>query len=190
MSGTAISKSDAIAPRPSHTGRQAETNGTTASINRIGANGSSMEVTMWTARNASARSETLRCTASNTNRGTRSVCTRRTLATPIATLIVSRTSATAPVPRGRYQSALGPDTACHLRTPRIPPRRARGSLAREPAPAMQDRRRRSRALAPAGFRCSRSRLRRGPSRCARETCAPQPETGSPRPPPRQRPANG
>ena len=46
-----------------------DANGITVSIRRIGANPSSSEVTMWTSRNAIASSETLRCTASSTNRG-------------------------------------------------------------------------------------------------------------------------
>src|ERR1035437_2596630 len=81
------------------------------SRSRIGANVSSSEVTMWTTRNAIASSETLRCTASSTNRGRLAVRRRRTLATPIATLSVSRTSAIVPVPRVRYQYALGPAAA-------------------------------------------------------------------------------
>ena len=83
----------------------------TASIRRTGANPSSSEVTMWTSRNAIASSETLRCTASSTNRGMFGDCSRRTFAIPSATLSVSRTSAIVPVPRVKYQYALGPMAA-------------------------------------------------------------------------------
>ena len=58
---------------------------------------------MWTARNAIASSDTLRCTASSTKRGKFSVCNLRTFAIPSATLSVSRISAIVPVPRVRYQ---------------------------------------------------------------------------------------
>src|ERR1700758_3361060 len=77
-------------------------------MRRIEANLSSTDVTMWTPINATAISDVLRWTARKTNRGTPSVRTRRMLATPSATLSVSSTSATIPVPRVRYQYAVAP----------------------------------------------------------------------------------
>src|SRR5437588_9308796 len=62
---------------------------------------------MWISRKAIASSDTLRWTASRTKRGMCSVRRRRTLATPSATLNVSRIRATVPVPRVRYQYAVG-----------------------------------------------------------------------------------
>src|SRR5436190_1051948 len=77
---TAIRTSKASAPRPSHTGRYTETNGITASIRLIGANGSSSVVTMWTNRNTTASSDTLRCNSSDTNRGSPAIRIRLTFA--------------------------------------------------------------------------------------------------------------
>ena len=62
---------------------------------------------MCTSRNASASSETLRCSESTTNRGQRGLLKRLTPATPSARLNVSSSSATAPVERVRYQYVLG-----------------------------------------------------------------------------------
>src|SRR5262249_33760361 len=84
-----------------------ETNGITASIRLIGANGSSSVVTMWTNRNTTASSDTVRCSSSDTNRGSPAMRIRLTFAMPSATLIVSRISAVAPGPRVRYHNGLG-----------------------------------------------------------------------------------
>ena len=104
---------------------------------------------MCTARNASASNETLRCTASNTNLGTVSVCTRRTFAIPSARLTVSSTSVTVPgAPRQIPQRARS-GRAAHLRILRRPPEPALLGRATEPAPAPAGlTRRRSRAACP------------------------------------------
>ena len=60
---------------------------------------------MCTTRNASASSETLRCSESSRKRGQRAVLQRRTSRTPRTIASVSSSSATAPVERVRYQYA-------------------------------------------------------------------------------------
>ena len=74
----ATSRSNATAPRPSQIGRYEPTNGTNTSTMRIGAKLSATAVTMCTARNAVASSETLRCNAATTKRGQRGLAKRTT----------------------------------------------------------------------------------------------------------------
>ena len=78
-------------------------NGITPSSSVIGANPSSTLVTMWITSTTSTNSETSRWTASIANRGHRSATNRTEPRIPMTTLAVSNTSATAPVPRARYQ---------------------------------------------------------------------------------------
>ena len=100
-------------PRPIHSGRYGVTNGITPSNRRIGANPSRTLVTMWMASTTSTSSETSRWTASIANRGHRGAVKRTEPTIPSTTLAVRSTSATAPVPRARYQYALGLDVAAN-----------------------------------------------------------------------------
>src|SRR5215469_12080278 len=106
---SASSKSKAMVPRLSHSGRYAELNGMTAETKPIPANGSSTAVMMCTATNATASSERLRCRPARTMPETARVSMRAVPATPSATVTVSNTSATTPVALVVYQSGLGPD---------------------------------------------------------------------------------
>src|ERR1700681_43076 len=91
-----------------------------ASVSDIGAKLSSTAVRMCASRKATASSDTLRCSESNTNRGQRALLQRLTPATPNATLRVSRISDTAPVDRVRYQYVLGPTEASETVMPQPP----------------------------------------------------------------------
>ena len=93
----ARSRSTATAPRPSQNGRYADTNGTTTSIQRIGANESATTVTTWMARNTSTSSETLRCTNSTTKRGHVGLLQRNDVKIPSSTLAVRNPRVTTPV---------------------------------------------------------------------------------------------
>ena len=103
MTAIATSRSNANVPSPSHSGRYGDTNGITPSSSVIGANPSSTLVTMWITSTTITSNETSRWTASIANRGHRAVTTRTEPTIPMTTLAVSSTSATAPVPRARYQ---------------------------------------------------------------------------------------
>ena len=78
-------------------------NGITAALSEIGAKLSSTLVAMWTISRTITSSETSRCTVSTANRGQRTADTRSGPRIPMTTLAVRSTSATAPVPRARYQ---------------------------------------------------------------------------------------
>src|SRR3954452_9147304 len=101
---TAKSRSKATAPNPTQRGLYPAENGTTASIHRKATNPSITADAMWTARKIKTTSDTLRCNHSMTNRGHRDDEHRTEVRTPRTTAAVSRSSATAPVPRVRYQS--------------------------------------------------------------------------------------
>ena len=156
----ASSRSNASAPRPSHSGRYVPANGITASLREIGAKRSATEVMMCSPRKTTTSSEALRCSRSTTNRGHPSARQRRTSTMPSATLIVSSNRLTAPVPRLRYHMALPLALAAAIT--RAPPRgasRRRGRPGRHARPAG-----RADACAPA----TRAQPPRGrPQRCSR-----------------------
>ena len=167
-------RSKEIAPSPTHSGRYRPVNGTTASVSRNGAKGSSTLVTTWAATSRTAASDSVPCSASTTKRGQRGDDQRETSAIPSARLPVSSTSATAPVPRERYHSAveLEPVATTAKVTRRWPPGPARANRRHGPrnrradtawraapsAPATRRRRRRERS--PPWWPCSRPRTSR------------------------------
>ena len=61
---------------------------------------------MWVARNTTESSEMFLCSVEVTNRGQRGALQRTDVRIPRATLAVSMMTATNPVPRAVYQSAL------------------------------------------------------------------------------------
>src|SRR5581483_3967812 len=103
---SASRRSNATVPRPSQKGRYGERKGMTASRRPIGANASAIVVITCTAVKAMAMSVTLRCRPETRKRGQRALRQRTELITPSSTETVSRTSATDPDPRVRYQSSL------------------------------------------------------------------------------------
>ncbi len=64
-----------------------------------------------TAMNPTESSDTLRCSADRTSRGSAAELNRAVPATPSATVIVSSTRATTPVARVAYHRGLGPEPA-------------------------------------------------------------------------------
>ena len=117
----ASSRSNDSVPRPIHSGRYGVTNGITPSNKRIGAKPSSTLVTMWMASTTSTSSETSRWMESIAKRGQRGAANRTAPRIPITTLAVSSTSDTAPVPRARYQYALGLSVAAKPETHTLAP---------------------------------------------------------------------
>src|SRR5512144_2767510 len=122
-------RSTATAPRPSHTGRYAEPNGTTASIHRIGAKPSITAVATWTTTNATDSNDRFRCTRCTTNRGDSDGAHRTAFTIPSTVTDVSSTSETAPVLRVRYQTALD-ETAAITRPPGQATPRSAGRIRR------------------------------------------------------------
>ncbi len=115
---SATSSSMESTPRPSHTGRYDPVNGATVLSTAMPANGSTIEVTMWMARNTSTSSERLRCTAWVRKRGQSRLSQRIAVTMPSPRMAVSISRLTYPVLRAAYQSAVGPEAAI---TPPAPP---------------------------------------------------------------------
>ena len=106
MTTTASSRSSATVPSPSHSGRYADTNGTTVSTRSIGTYESATTVVMCRARKTRVSSATLRCSPHRTNRGRRAGATPPRTRIPPRRVSVRSTSATRPVPRLTYQIQL------------------------------------------------------------------------------------
>ncbi len=191
---TAIRRSTATAPNPSQIGRYGERKGTTASSQPIGAKPSTTVLAMWTPRNATASSERLRCRPSVMNLGQRGELHPFQVKTPSATVPVSRTSATRPVPRVRYQSAC-PDIAASppLRGRRDPRPRMSSSAGHPPTVTTSPERRTRRAGSPARPASSAPTPRAGWPRwtpCWRPRRSPRPRSPCARPRSAGRPVRG
>src|SRR5665213_2387904 len=99
-------RSSDSAPSPIHAVWYLLTNGTRVENQPIVTYGSSTAVTMCTARNATARSEALRCRPATAKRGKPGSGRPPRVRTPRTITTVRRTSETTPVPLLRYQRAL------------------------------------------------------------------------------------
>jgi hypothetical protein len=128
---SARNRSNASAPRPSQSGRYADTNGTTASIHRIGAKPSITVDATCTATKATAISERFLCRPCVTKRGHRGEAHCIAPARPSSATPVSSSSETTPVARVRYHMAL-PEVRPRIVTFTLPPAASRRREQRRP----------------------------------------------------------
>jgi len=99
---TASKRSTATVPRPSHSLRYGDVNGTKTDTQPIGAYESDTVVKTWKPMKTTAKSDTRRWMSCSAKRGQRGVPNLTDVRTPRTTVPVRRTSATTPVARVVY----------------------------------------------------------------------------------------